>query len=792
MAGSMKRKIVQMQDQQTEQSTLGKIWKVVSTIFIFFLLLLTLLISSSEMFHGQMLRAGERLFGDPASKVQYSFLRGDPVKPACDPNANVDSLVEEKLAEDAGGEFAGLFDEPADKNAIRQSIIAAQTDCQQKHDFYTKVSDRITPQVKAFRTVETTILGLRNLGVNAKSIILMLILAFAAITTTLKLHHIAIRPPKTRKDFLVYSLSMVTANALLLFSTSMYLRSQLNLDVHVETGKIVFHGIWVGLFAVLLVISLVKLFSPPKTTEEGNFALAGLSVPLYASMGIIAGIAFIFFMDYSMGVGIYLGQMLEHANTFLSLALFIWIGMLLKQTKVVDYFLDLVRPFNFSPETLSIILMIAAGFLTAYTGASGIFVIAAGAIIYREVFNSGARRQYALAMTAMSGSLGVVLRPCLLIVVIAALNNKVTTDDLYGKGMYVFILSTSILYVISLSLADQKFKIRAPSQALPESANALKRVSPYIVIGLAVILFYSVGLQTKLDEFTAPMILPFVLLFILIYDKVIRNKAQTTATLETIMPYLAVPVLAYAVYVLFNKLADTSSIAISVGSFKINFVYLGIALLALVGYKLAINAFKSRSSQENNSLINRVEHPDLEPETKGLFRSIFNATHETIGHIGAIVMLMALTMSIGGLIEKAGLMSAMPETFGSTLLAIMIFTTILVFVGMIMEPFGAAILVNATIAPIAYQNGIDPVHFWIIVLAAFELGYLSPPVALNQLLARQVVGEKEIDEADAEVRHKSFYWRYERWILPFVVMLITLLIVAYVPYFFKLFGWYGG
>nr|MBP8020601.1 hypothetical protein [Agitococcus sp.] len=58
------------------------------------------------------------------------------------------------------------------------------------------------------------------------------------------------------------------------------------------------------------------------------------------------------------------------------------------------------------------------------------------------------------------------------------------------------------------------------------------------------------------------------------------------------------------------------------------------------------------------------------------------------------------------------------------------------------------------------------------------------PVALNQLLTRQVVGEKEMDEADAEVRHLSFYYKYERWVLPVIVMAPVLLIVAYLPLFF--------
>jgi hypothetical protein len=47
-----------------------------------------------------------------------------------------------------------------------------------------------------------------------------------------------------------------------------------------------------------------------------------------------------------------------------------------------------------------------------------------------------------------------------------------------------------------------------------------------------------------------------------------------------------------------------------------------------------------------------------------------------------------------------------------------------------------------------------------------------------------------VAESDAEVRHLSFYYRYERWILPVIVLLPAMLIIAYVPYIFKLFGWY--
>ena len=107
----------------------------------------------------------------------------------------------------------------------------------------------------------------------------------------------------------------------------------------------------------------------------------------------------------------------------------------------------------------------------------------------------------------------------------------------------------------------------------------------------------------------------------------------------------------------------------------------------------------------------------------------------------------------------------------------------MVIVGMTMDALGAVILVSVSVAGIAYENGVDPVHFWMMVLVAFELGYLTPPVAINHLLARQVIGEESWVEKDDT---QGFLRRYEHIILPMTVMSIALLIVAFAP-----FAWYS-
>jgi len=160
------------------------------------------------------------------------------------------------------------------------------------------------------------------------------------------------------------------------------------------------------------------------------------------------------------------------------------------------------------------------------------------------------------------------------------------------------------------------------------------------------------------------------------------------------------------------------------------------------------------------------------------------ATTNSIVHIGALLLLMSLSMTAGGVIEDSNIIQGFSENtelFGSVWQTTAMLVIALIIIGMCMDPFGAVVLVSGTIAQVAYQHGIEPIHFWMITLVAFELGYLSPPVAVNHLLTRQVVGEKEVQLAAEEVIGKPFWYRHEKILLPIVVMGASLLFVAFAP-----------
>ena len=373
----------------------------ISTLVVLILLLLTLIIGTGEMIHGQLLRTGERLYGNESIGMQYSFLRAEPTKPDCDRHPNVDALVQTQMKANAADEFADIFGTATEAD-VRASVMAGVQQCEEKFQFYDKAKNYLDehPSIRTYRAIETTFFGIFKFGSENRVLILLLMVLVSAITASVKFHHIGLRAPTTRLDYKVYALFMAIGNGLLTFSVYSQFNSVLNSGVKSTNETLAVYWLWLALFGIVTLISIYQFFKPPAAKEPGagNIGLALLSVPLYAFMAIITGIAFTFFMDYPMGQGIYLGQLVEFSGIFLNLALFIWAGMLLTQTRVMDLFLGILRPWNLAPETLTWLILIAAAIPTAYTGASGIFVVAAGAIIYKEVWNAGSRRQFALAV----------------------------------------------------------------------------------------------------------------------------------------------------------------------------------------------------------------------------------------------------------------------------------------------------------------------------------------------------------------------------------------------------------
>lgn len=682
------------------------------------LLITVILCSTVENLHSTLLDVGESQWSG------YSELRQPAVEPDCDLN----EAAPAQAKEDSDDLLDDLFGEE-EEGASEEAVAAARAVCQEKFDKYNAILDKQNDSsLKRFVGFETSVGRIATQSVGFGKHFLVLVFIFCGIAVTLQRQHLGLRAPKTKREDRGSQAVQLVGNLIVMFSFLAYYRQDLQSGVEIVSNLPIFWMIGFGAMALCNIILLVLPLAPPAENSNKKSGIGSilLGIPLYAYMAVICGVYFAFVENHFAGVAIYLNQMTEHADLYLNVALYVFSGMMLKYTDIADKFFAILRPWKLSPELLAFFIVIAAAFPTAYSGASGIFVLAAGALIYREMKLAGSRDSLALASTAMSGSMGIVLSPCLLVVIIAALNKDVTTSELFKAGKGVFLVNIFVFALALLATHKDKLHCENPIIAFPKALKAVVPVLPYVAISAVVILVFRYGLNAAFDEYSAAWLLPFILLVLLIYDRIIAKSS-------------------YRKSLLIQKSKDETA--------------------------------------ESSAGSEPVTVPD------GILKSLFNSVNTTSVASGGLLSLMTLSICIGGIIDRANLAAILPQHFASPILAMSMLFIILVFIGMIMDPYGAVILVSATLTQIAQANGIGAAHFWVTVLCAFELGYLTPPVALNQLLTRQVVGDKAFDYELSADRPKSFWYRHERLMLPLTVKAFVLILVAFVPLILRILHW---
>lgn len=686
-----------------QRGAVARVRHIFTALPVAVILLLAIVFGTSSYMHSQMLALGQSMWSN------YGMVRTDMRAPTCDPNFDVEARVEQQMqraSEEVEDSLLG-FQAPNPDN-LRRSLTRQLARCQEQHQLHDYNQQmRESTWVRAYTHLEQRMGELNEVGLDARKYLLITIILLCAVVSSLRRSHISLRAIQTRTEGCVSAVLQLVGNSLLLASAVSWRGLAIKSG---DTTPMAMHSIWIAGFAALVLINLVQcLRTTGLSDERTSIGKALLTVPLYTYMALISGTYFIFSENYTAGNAVQLIKLVSHADLYINVGLYVWVGMLLKQTRLAKLVFDAIRPWQLAPELVVVVVVLLAAYPTAFTGASGIFLIAVGGIIYEEIRLSGARRPLAYASTAMSGSMGVVLNPCLMVVVIASLNKQVTTTQLFNMGIYVFILTATLFALVVLLTKRNPLRCASPRVALPQTLKALVPLLPYVAIGVLVVVFYNQVVNQRFNEFTAATILPVIMLFILLYDAWASKRDA--------------------------RRGETQQL----------------------------------SSMEGKA-------------ATGFWQRTIAATSESSTHIGALLLLMALSVVLGGVVERAGLMELFPSDFSSIWLAMTTLVVVLVLIGMFMDPYGAIILVSATIASVAYDNNIDPAHFWMVVLVSFELGYLTPPVALNQLLTRQVIGNDEMLLTEQDAKQETHWWyRHERLLLPLSVMLVALLLVAYVP-----------
>ena len=97
-----------------------------------------------------------------------------------------------------------------------------------------------------------------------------------------------------------------------------------------------------------------------------------------------------------------------------AIPLFTFAGYILSESNAPKRLVKLTNSiFGWMPGGLSLVCLAACAFFTAFTGASGVTIIALGAILYPALKEDGYNDKFNLGLVTSAGSLGLLFAPSL-------------------------------------------------------------------------------------------------------------------------------------------------------------------------------------------------------------------------------------------------------------------------------------------------------------------------------------------------------------------------------------------
>jgi len=154
------------------------------------------------------------------------------------------------------------------------------------------------------------------------------------------------------------------------------------------------------------------------------------------------------------------------------------------------------------------------------------------------------------------------------------------------------------------------------------------------------------------------------------------------------------------------------------------------------------------------------------------WKDLWNISIESAALSSQVLIIVSAAGAFGWLITTSGYPTQLVAFVESLKLEpwmlLLVINIILLFVGSVLEPPAAILLLTPLLTPIVYAAGVDPIHFGIIVTVNLAIGLFMPPFGLN-LFAANALFKTPLPDL-------------YRGVLPFImVYLVMLALITYVP-----------
>nr|WP_320190307.1 TRAP transporter large permease subunit [uncultured Desulfobacter sp.] len=194
-----------------------------------------------------------------------------------------------------------------------------------------------------------------------------------------------------------------------------------------------------------------------------TFTIIGLLI-VFALMGaplftvIIAAAMYGFYLA-EIDLSVMAIELYRIADTpiLLALPLFTFAGYILGESNTSQRLVTLTQAFlGWMPGGLAIVSFVVCALFTAFTGASGVTIVAMGALLYPALTQAGYTDRFSLGLVTTSGSLGLLLPPSLPLILYGIIaqqmsgGEQVSIENLFMAGLFPALLMIVMLSTWSI------------------------------------------------------------------------------------------------------------------------------------------------------------------------------------------------------------------------------------------------------------------------------------------------------------------------------------------------------
>jgi tripartite ATP-independent transporter DctM subunit len=207
------------------------------------------------------------------------------------------------------------------------------------------------------------------------------------------------------------------------------------------------------------------------------FAILG--APLFT---ILLAVAMVGFYSQGIDLSVVAIEIYRIADMPLLLALpfFAFAGYVVGHSRTSERLVRLTQVFlGWMPGGLAIVSLVACALFTAFTGASGVTIVALGALLYPALMQDGYRERFSLGLVTSSGSLGLLFPPSVPLILYGVVAQQMgvgrvfTIEDLFWAGLLPGLLMLVLLAGWSL-WTNRRMPRQRQSFSISEALTAVR------------------------------------------------------------------------------------------------------------------------------------------------------------------------------------------------------------------------------------------------------------------------------------------------------------------------------